>query len=128
LRVAKKQRGVYLWESLDGKQKYVGHSINLYNRISYRTITTSMVHTPTKLNDLSILSPLNPWFVTGLCDAESSFYIVIYKSSNVKTGWAVTARFEIHLHVKDKALLEKVKVFLGGVGSITTKDTSVRLM
>jgi hypothetical protein len=25
---------VYLWESLDGKHKYVGHSINLYNRIS----------------------------------------------------------------------------------------------
>ena len=34
LRVTKKQKGVYLWESLDGEQKYVGHSINLYNRIS----------------------------------------------------------------------------------------------
>lgn len=34
LKVTKKQRGVYLWESLDNKHKYVGHSINLYNRIS----------------------------------------------------------------------------------------------
>jgi GIY-YIG catalytic domain/NUMOD1 domain len=34
LRVTKKQKGVYIWESLDGKYKYVGHSINLYNRIS----------------------------------------------------------------------------------------------
>lgn len=34
LKVTKKQRGVYLWESLDGQQKYIGHSINLYNRIS----------------------------------------------------------------------------------------------
>jgi hypothetical protein len=34
LKVTKKQKGVYLWESLDGEQKYVGHSINLYNRIS----------------------------------------------------------------------------------------------
>lgn len=33
-KVAKKQRGVYLWESLDNKHKYVGHSINLYSRIS----------------------------------------------------------------------------------------------
>jgi hypothetical protein len=32
LKVTKKQKGVYLWE--DGEQKYLGHSINLYNRIS----------------------------------------------------------------------------------------------
>lgn len=34
LKVAKKQRGIYIWESLDSKHMYVGHSINLYNRIS----------------------------------------------------------------------------------------------
>lgn len=34
LNVTKKQKGVYVWESLDSKQMYVGHSINLYNRIS----------------------------------------------------------------------------------------------
>ena len=34
LQVAKKQKGVYLWESLDGNHKYVGHSISLYNPIS----------------------------------------------------------------------------------------------
>ena len=34
LKLTKGQKGVYVWESLDGKNKYVGHSINLYNRIS----------------------------------------------------------------------------------------------
>ena len=34
LKVSKKQKGVYIWETLDGKNMYVGHSINLYNRIS----------------------------------------------------------------------------------------------
>ena len=34
LKVTKRQKGVYVWESLDGKSMYVGHSINLYNRIS----------------------------------------------------------------------------------------------
>lgn len=34
LNVTKKQKGVYVWETLDGKNLYVGHSINLYNRIS----------------------------------------------------------------------------------------------
>ena len=33
LNVTKKQKGVYVWETLDGKDMYVGHSINLYNRI-----------------------------------------------------------------------------------------------
>ena len=34
LKVAKKQKGVYVWKTLDNKNIYVGHSINLYNRIS----------------------------------------------------------------------------------------------
>ena len=34
LKITKKQKGVYVWETLDGKHIYVGHSINLYNRIS----------------------------------------------------------------------------------------------
>ena len=34
LKIAKGEKGVYIWESLNGKNKYVGHSINLYNRIS----------------------------------------------------------------------------------------------
>ena len=34
LKITKKQKGVYVWETLDGKNIYVGHSINLYNRIS----------------------------------------------------------------------------------------------
>lgn len=34
LKVTKKQKGIYIWETLDGKDMYVGHSINLYNRIS----------------------------------------------------------------------------------------------
>lgn len=34
LKVTKNQKGVYIWKTLDGKNIYVGHSINLYNRIS----------------------------------------------------------------------------------------------
>nr|YP_009072328.1 GIY-YIG endonuclease [Sclerotinia borealis]AHX82992.1 GIY-YIG endonuclease [Sclerotinia borealis] len=32
--VTKKQKGVYVWETRNGENIYVGHSINLYNRIS----------------------------------------------------------------------------------------------
>ena len=34
LKIAKKQKGIYIWEKLDNHDMYVGHSINLYNRIS----------------------------------------------------------------------------------------------
>ena len=34
LKLTKSQKGVYIWESLKDKNIYVGHSINLYNRIS----------------------------------------------------------------------------------------------
>lgn len=34
LKVTKRQKGIYIWETLDGTNLYVGHSINLYNRIS----------------------------------------------------------------------------------------------
>lgn len=34
LKKSKKQKGVYVWASLDDRDVYVGHSINLYNRIS----------------------------------------------------------------------------------------------
>jgi len=129
LEVTKKQKGVYIWQSLDGKDMYVGHSINLYNRISsynYHTLTTSSVlSSKLAMRDSSGLLPLNPWFLTGFFDGESSFYITMHKSNNVKTGWSVRAIFETHLHVKDKALLENIQFSLGGVGSITTRDRQV---
>ncbi len=108
---------------------YVGHSINLYNRISsynFHTLNTSSVSKLT-MRDSSTLSSLNTWFLTGFFDGESSFYIIMHKSKNVKTGWSVRAIFETHLHIKDKALLEKIQVSLGGVGSITTREDQVSL-
>lgn len=34
LKITKRQKGVYVWGTLNNKNVYVGHSINLYNRIS----------------------------------------------------------------------------------------------
>ena len=34
LKITNKQKGVCVWAALDNKNMYVGHSINLYNRIS----------------------------------------------------------------------------------------------
>jgi LAGLIDADG endonuclease len=105
---------------------YIGSSINLYSRVcSYFNSSYSCYnHSTIKINGNTICS-FNPWFISGFCDAESSFYILFYKSDTVKLGWAITARFEIHLHLKDKYLLEKIKDYFGGVGNIITKYKSV---
>lgn len=50
----------------------------------------------------------------------------IYKNNKVKTGWAVGARFEICLHIKDRGLLEKIQGSLGGVGAISTRNNYVQ--
>jgi hypothetical protein len=53
-------------------------------------------------------------------DAEGCFYISILKNTNT-IGWAIRPSFHIAVHRKDRALLELVQVFFGGVGGIYTQ-------
>lgn len=57
---------------------------------------------------------VDPWFITGLFDAESSFVVVILKNPSYKTGWNVQARVQIKMAEKDRALIEKIQEFFGG--------------
>ena len=54
-------------------------------------------------------SDVNPWFWTGLIDAEGSFSIIIDKSKTHKTGWRVQAKFQMCLHNRDLTLLLQLK-------------------
>ena len=70
---------------------------------------------------------MHPWFVTGLIDGEGCFNISISSSfKKSKIGWVVQARFIIELHIKDLALLCKLKSFFGGIGTITTTKKLAR--
>lgn len=67
---------------------------------------------------------LNPNWVTGFCDGESSFQLVIHKTPNMKLGWSVRLVFSIHLHKKDINVLYMLQKFFN-VGNITMhKDTA----
>jgi hypothetical protein len=55
------------------------------------------------------LKKLNPWFVTGFCDAESNFTCSIVKDSRSNMKWEVSMSFNISLHMKDIKLLEDIK-------------------
>ena len=48
---------------------------------------------------------IDPLFITGLFDAESSFVVTILKNPKYKTGWNVQARVQIKMHEKDRVLI-----------------------
>ena len=73
LKVTKKQKGVYIWETLDGKNMYVGHSINLYNRIS-SYFMPSILNTKAR----KVLRHLNKH---GFNDIKLTIYIMNTQSS-----------------------------------------------
>lgn len=73
LNVTKKQKGIYVWETLDGKNIYVGHSINLYNRIS-SYFMPSILNTKAR----RVLRYLNKY---GFSNIKLTIYIMDIKSS-----------------------------------------------
>ena len=78
------------------------------------------------------LTKLDPWFVTGFCDAEASFTVSIYIDKRIKgrEGWSIKPSFQISLHSRDMKLLLQIQEFFG-CGSIVTKknrsETSFRV-
>ena len=71
------------------------------------------------------LSNLNPWWVTGFSDAESSFSMFISRSKNTIIGWTITPTFNITLHIRDIELLKSIQNFFNGVGKINIQNNKV---
>ena len=63
---------------------------------------------------------LSPNWLTGFTDAEGCFSVILTKTSTLK--WRIIVSFEINLHSKDILILNKIKEFFCGVGSVTTRD------
>lgn len=61
---------------------------------------------------------VNPWFITGLIDAEGTFITSLRKTSARSCGWEVQSIFKIGLHTRDLPLLESIKSYFGDIGSI----------
>jgi hypothetical protein len=93
--------------------------IHKIQKILYRT--ESKLSYPflmqSKRNFSSSSISTNPFFISGFCDAESSFIISATKRSYMRTGWGVYPIFRIELHKRDLPLLKRIKAFFG-VGNI----------
>jgi hypothetical protein len=76
----------------------------------------------TELNTNFILvsSIINPWFITGFSDGESSFTASISRNNKSKLGWTIGLSYIIYLSIRDVRLLEQIKLYFN-VGSITYK-------
>jgi hypothetical protein len=66
-----------------------------------------------------IVPRLHPYFATGFVDGEVCFVFKIIKRSKMNTGYEIQLCFEITNHSKDLSLLENIKSYFGGIGSIT---------
>lgn len=64
---------------------------------------------------------IDPWFITGFTDAEGCFTLSLVRNNKMKLGWRIRPSFQIHLHEKDRPLLEEFVTFFG-VGKIYTKS------
>jgi len=62
-----------------------------------------------KFSTSNYSSNVNPWFWTGLIDAEGSFTIIIDKNKNRKLGWRIQSKFKIGVHKRDLSLLLKLQ-------------------
>jgi len=75
---------------------------------------------------ISTKNLINPWFITGFSDAESSFIISIYRDEKSKLKWRVNANFSIHIHIKDIALLHAIRDTLN-VGKVRKNSNTTAI-
>lgn len=90
----------------------------LFSSRSLANFSHTLALQPSAANQPKLFSFLKSWFITGFTDAEGSFTVSVLKSTSVRTGWQVGARFQLTLHIKDLPLLRDIQAFFGGVGKI----------
>ena len=102
------------------------NSFSSYNLNKVSTNNLNFPRVPQRRTISSLItevkSKLNPWFITGFTDAEGCFGVYLANNEKYSTGWSVLVRFELHLHVRDRQLLEEIREFFKGVGSITNTN------
>jgi len=69
---------------------------------------------------------LDPYFITGFADGESSFMIKVAKNKEYVFNYAILALFQVQIHKKDRGLLELIQAYFKGVGKIYEEGNAVK--
>lgn len=100
-----------------------------YNKSFVKIVNKSPISNGKGVRNYSTINnkiySIDPWFITGLFAAESSFVVTILKNPRYKTGWNVQARVQIKMHEIDRALMEKIQKFFGGIGYISKPNNNL---
>ena len=99
----------------------LNNSLNKNPKLNYSYIPSNLSSTMIQSRNYSTdrKMKLNPLFISGFSDAESSFVVTILKNPRYKIGWNVQARFQIKLHEKDRALLLLIQEYFNNIGYIS---------
>lgn len=114
--------GIYPSVILDGLHYSVSTLIYSFGEVeNFQPLSAAVMLLPEslELKDNSNNKSLDPYFVTGFVDSEGSFMVMLFKNPKLTMGYRVNLVFSIGAHTKDLALLESVKAFFGGIGSVT---------
>ena len=98
-------------------------SKQIYNNKNFSSLTTKNTSSS---KSLLLTITLDPWFITGFSDAESSFIISVYNTTSSKLNWRVSAYFSIHVHIKDLPLIKLIQETLG-VGVVRKNNANTVL-
>ena len=59
---------------------------------------------------------INPFFVTGITDAEGSFIASITRNTSSRLGYTISLRFNITMHLRDSLLIKTLRAFFNNIG------------
>lgn len=96
---------------------------DLINRKKYHTYSKLLFksrHYCTEIDKINYDENNIAWFLTGFADGEGSFQLSIVKNNKYNLGYSAQLYFQIHIHKKDRALLELFKL-KWGVGNLKDK-------
>lgn len=94
---------------------FINYSTNIITNNLY-LFKSNLLKAPLRAFSSNIQA-LDPYYITGFSDAEGSFQIGIYSNDKFKSGYNFIPSFSIHLHAKDRALLDNIQLFFG-VGKV----------
>lgn len=97
----------------------LGYKLMPVGRTRYYTTSAPIIASNFTNKNQESSNKINPFFITGLTDADGSFVCIIKKSVGHRLGWRVEVVYQIGLHKKDLELLKQIQAFFNGIGVIT---------